>query len=470
MLRFRGEEMDRRIVLKRALILAVPMMIQNGITNAVGLVDHIMVGSLGTEAMTAVSIVGQLLFVYSLAIFGGLSGPGIYTAQFYGQGNTEGVRASTRVKALIGIVITVVGIGVFLTLEEPLIRLYLHGESEGIDAALMMSHAKDYLHIMLFGLPAMTVTQIYASSLRETGDSLKPMAAGIVSVVADIVFNYLLIYGSFGFPKLGVRGAAVASVIARFMEMTALVVWATAKRRKHPFLQGLWRTLRTPRDIRNRILIKSVPILLNEFLWAAGLAALTQCYSIRGLEVVAGINISNVLCNLLNVVFVALGHAVGILVGQSLGAGEFDRAKKESFTLTWFTGVLCAGLTVILVALSGVFPLLYDTTAEVRSLASGFIIVTALFFPVQGVLNSLYFTLRSGGKTLVTFLFDSVFSWTVSLPLAYLLCTRTALPILAAYAIVQAADIIKITIGAIMIRRGVWITNLAEGFDRGGAA
>ena len=444
------------------MVLAVPMMIQNGITNAVGLVDHIMVGSLGTEAMTAVSIVGQLLFVYLLALFGGLSGPGIFTAQYYGRGNTEGVRASTRMKALISIVVTVIGISILLFCEEPLIRLYLHGESADIDASLMMSHAKDYLHIMLLGLPAMGVSMVYTSTLRETGDSVKPMAAGIVSVVTDVLFNYLLIYGALGFPRLGVKGAAIATVIARYLEMTVILIWTYVRRKKHPFVEGLWRTLVIPREIRGSMIKKSIPIMCNEFLWAAGLAAMTQCYSLRGLEVVAGINISNVLCNLLNVVFVAMGSAVGILVGQSLGAEEYERAKRESFTLTWFTALLCVGLTGALIALSGVVPKLYDTTDEVRSYASGFIIVTALFFPVQGILNTLYFTLRSGGKTLVTFLFDSVFSWTVSLPLAQILSAATDLPILVVYAIVQASDIIKIVIGAVMIRKGIWINSLAS--------
>ena len=457
--------MNRKLVIRRAMALAVPIMIQNGITNAVGLVDHIMVGSLGTEAMTAVSIIGQLLFVYSLAIFGGISGPGIYAAQFYGSGNTEGVRRATRMKAWICIFCTIAGISLLLFGEDILINLYLHGESADIDAALTVARAKEYLHIMLAGLPAMAVTSIYAGSLRETGDSVKPMAAGIVSVVADIVFNYLLIYGSLGFPRLGVAGAATATVIARYLEMTVIVLWAHLRKKRHPFVAGLWRTLLIPRDMLRKMLLKSVPIFFNEFLWAAGLAALTQCYSVRGLSVVAGINISNVLCNLLNVVFIALGHSVGILIGQSLGAGEFDRAKKESFTLTWFTALLCAGLAAALIALSGFFPKLYDTTGEVRSLAARFIIVSAVFFPVQGMLNTLYFTLRSGGKTLVTFFFDSVFSWSVTFPIAFVLCNFTDLNIIVVYAAVQAADIIKIIIGAAMIKKGIWVSNLAEEFS-----
>jgi putative MATE family efflux protein len=437
-------------------------MIQNGISNAVGLVDHIMVGSLGTESMTAVSIVGQLLFVFALALFGGVSGPGIFTAQFHGRGDVEGVRSSTRMKALIGVVITALGAVILLFGEDILLNLYLSGESAGIDAALTLSRAKEYLHIMLIGLPAMAVTQIYVSTLRETGDAVKPMAAGIVSVVTDVLFNYLLIYGSLGFPKLGVAGAAIATVIARYLEASVLVIWTYARRARHPFVIGLWRTLRIPGALSRRMIAKTIPILCNEFLWAASIAAQTQCYAVRGLDVVAGINISNTLCNLLNVVFVALGYSVGILVGQALGAGDDERAKKESATLTWFTALMCMGLSAILISLSGFFPQLYDTTAQVRALAGGFIVISALFFPVQGVLNATYFTLRSGGKTLITFAFDSAFSWVVILPLAQTLCFGTALPILAVYAAVQAADILKIIIGAVMIRKGIWINNLAS--------
>ncbi len=454
--------MKNRSIYRRALALAVPMMIQNGITNMVSLVDNVMVGRLGTEAMTAVSIAGQLIFVFNLAVFGGMSGPGIYGAQFYGQNNTEGFRNAVRMKGWIGLFCLLLGLAVFLCGGDTLIGLYLHGESNAVDASLTTVYAGQYLHIMLCGLPFFVVTQIYASSLRETGDSVKPMVAGIVSVVVDVAFNYLLIYGKLGLPRLGVRGAAIATVLARVVEMLVMVVWATAKRREIPFLQGLFRTAFLPRKLGGQMLKKGLPIFLNEFLWAGGLAALTQCYSTRGLDIVAGLNISNAICNLLNVVFVALGSAVGILIGQLLGGSRYEEAKKSSISLMWFTGGVCLALTLLLIALSGVFPRFYDTTDEIRRSGQWFIIITAIFFPVQGLLNSLYFTLRSGGKTLVTFLFDSVYSWVVMLPLAMLLCHKTALSVFAVYAIVQAADLIKVTVGYILVKKGVWISNLAE--------
>lgn len=452
----------KKPIYQRALTLAVPMMIQNGITNMVSLVDNIMVGSLGTEAMTAVSIVGQLIFVFNLAIFGGLSGPGIYGAQYYGQKNMEGFQNTFRIKQWICGICLIAGLMVFLFGDEALIEMYLHGESVSIDPIQTMTYAKQYLHIMLFGLFPFVVTQIYASSLRETGDSVKPMVAGIVSVAVDVVFNYMLIYGNCGMPKLGVQGAAIATVLARVTEMGIVVLWAQLRKKKHVFLQGIYRTVLVPKALAMKIIRKGLPIFFNEFLWAGGIAALTQCYSIRGLEIVAGLNISNAICNLLNVVFVALGSAVGILIGQTLGASQYEQAKRDSFSLMWFTGAICVGLTVILISVSGVFPKLYETTEEVRQYGQRFIIITALFFPVQGFLNALYFTLRSGGKTLITFFFDSIYSWVITLPLALLLCFLTDLPIVGIYAMIQAADILKVLVGYVLIQKGIWISNLVE--------
>lgn len=454
--------MKEKTIYRRALWLAVPMMIQNGITNAVTLVDNVMVGSLGEEAFTGVSIVGQLIFVFNLAIFGALSGPGIYGAQFFGKDAKDGFQSTVRMKYLLSCICLAAGLLVFLTMDEGLIGLYLKGESDEIDKGMTLMYARQYLRIMLLGLPPFVVTQIYAGSLRETGDSVKPMIAGIGSVLTDIVLNYLLIYGKFGFPELGVRGAAIATVAARFVELGIVVLWTHLAIAKHPFLDGVYRTFHLPRELAGKMLRKTLPIFMNEFLWAGGIAALTQCYSKRGLMVIAGLNISNALCNLLNVVFIALGNAVGILIGQQLGAGQNEQVKKNAFRLMRFTGVVSAGLTVLLIAISHVFPKLYNTTEDVRQYAAMFIIITALFFPVQGYLNALYFTLRSGGKTLVTFLFDSVYSWIVIVPIAKVLCEYTGLPILMIYAIVHAADIIKVAIGYVLIRKGVWISNLAE--------
>ena len=453
---------DKKKLYKKVLMLAIPMMVQNGISNAVSLVDNLMVGKLGTESMTAVSIAVQLIFVFNLAIFGGLSGPGIYGAQYYGYGNTDGVRKVFRLKLWIVSVIAVVGMGIFLLFGPNLVGLYLHGSASGIDAAKTLNLSLEYLHVMLIGFIPFAVTQRFAGSLRETGDSFKPMVSGIVAVITDVIFNYLLIYGKFGFPRLEVKGAAIATLLARFVDMAILVSWALAKKQKHTFLQGAFATLRVPAEFAGKIIKRGLPIFFNEFLWSAGLAALTTCYSLRGLEVVAGLNISNAIVNLLNVVFIALGNGVGIIIGQMLGASKYKEAQDNAFGLMWFSGAACLSLTFILVLLAGVFPKAYDTTEVVRNYGKAFILISAVFFPVQGCLNSLYFTLRAGGKTMITFLFDSVYSWTIAVPVAFLLVKLTTLPILVVYVVIQTLDVFKTLLGAVLIKKGIWLSNLAE--------
>ncbi len=451
-------------LLKKTCLLAVPIMIQNGIGNAVGLVDNLMVGSLGTEAIVAVSIAGQLMFVFWLALFGALSGPGIFGAQYYGNGDIKGVQDVFRIKFWMAAIVGVAGILIFLGMDDILLGWYMKGQSEEIDEALTMQLAKDYLRIMLLGIPFIAITQVYATSLRETDESFKPMVAGIISVAVDVVFNYFLIFGKFGFPRLGVAGAAYATVLARVAECLVLLIWAHLRSKKHVFLKGLYKKILVQnKDMIWPILKKSFPIMLNEFLWAGAIAFMTQCYSRRGLDVLAGMNISNAICNLLNVVFIALGNAVGIVIGQMLGAGEFKKAKESSVTLMWFTAFACMILTVALIALSGWFPLLYDTTENSKKMATVFIIITALFFPLQGFLNSLYFTLRSGGKTVITFIFDSVFSWVVCGTCAFILSRFTNMHIYGIYICVQALDIIKVIVGYVMIKKGIWISNLVAG-------
>ncbi len=444
-------------------MLAIPMMIQSGIANAVVLVDNLMVGSLGTESISGVSIAGQLLFVFNLAVFGGLSGPSIYGAQYFGYGDKKGYQQVFRLKIWIGLTITLAGIAVFLLAGPTLIHLYLTGSGDSFNRNLALGQGLDYLNIMLAGLIPFTLVQIYAGSLREMNESITPMVAGIFSVFVDILLNYLLIYGKMGFPRMGVKGAALATVLARIAELLAIVGLKHRKAGAFPFLDGVYHTFLVPVSKVKPVLKKGFPIFLNEFLWAGGVAALTQCYSIKGLAVVAGLNISNVLCNLFNVVFINMGVAVGILEGQFLGASRFEEAKDSAEKLLWFCCGICLILTISLISLSGIFPKAYNTTDEVRHLASWFIIITASFMPVQGLLNALYFILRSGGKTLVTFIFDSVFSWCVSVPLAFVLCHYSPFPILVILVMVQAADMIKVVIGLILVRKGIWITNLVNG-------
>ena len=442
---------------------AVPIMIQNGITNFVGLLDNIMVGQVGTEPMSGVSIVNQLLLVYYICIFGGLSGAGIFGAQFYGSGDMEGVRNAYRFKLYVCVILTASAILIFTLLDTPLINLYLHDTGDGIaDVAKVLDYGKGYLRIMLVGLPAFSLSQAYASSLRETGETRLPMVAGITAVFVNLILNYILIFGHFGAPKLGIRGAAIATVLSRYVELLIMVVIVHRNSEHFAFAKGLYRTVRLPASLAKRIFAMGAPLQLNEILWSVSMAAIMQCYSIRGVTAVAALNISSTVSNLFNVVFYSMGSAVAIIVGQKLGSGNIEDAIDTDIKLIFFSAVLCVGMGILMLICSPFIPRIYNTAPEVRSLATRLIMVSAACMPLNSTNNACYFTLRSGGKTWITFAFDSMYQCLISYPFAFILSRFTGLPIVWMFLMVQLADLIKVAAGLYLVHKGTWATNLVK--------
>ena len=442
--------------------IVVPIMIQNGITNLVNLLDNIMVGRLGTEQMSGVSIVNQLIFVYNLCIFGGLSGAGIFTAQYFGQKDEEGIRHTFRYKLWMAVILSVVVIGGLLIFDEQLIGLYLRGSSDGGDLVATLNYGVKYLRIMALGLPAFMMLQIYASTLRECGETVVPMKAGLTAVAVNLVFNYLLIYGKCGFPQLGVAGAAVATVLSRYVEALVVITWTHAHKAKNSYIVGMYRTLKVPANIVKKIFIKGTPLLFNEALWSAGMAMLSQCYSVRGLNVVAGLNIANTVNNLFSVVYIAMGSAVAIIVGQHLGAGRMEEARDTDNKLIVFSMMSCFVMAALMIVASPYFPLLYNTSDAARAQATALIIAQAIFMPQNAFLHATYFTLRAGGKTVITFFFDCVFIWLVSIPVVFVLSRFTGIPAHFIYAAGQMADWGKCILGFVLVKKGVWLQNIVK--------
>ena len=465
---FREKYFGDRQFYRRMLLIAVPIMVQNGITNFVSMLDNIMIGRVGTEQMSGAAIVNQLLFVYYLCMFGGVSGAGIFTAQYYGQGDHEGVRMTFRFKMLLSIILTGAAFLLFLAEGGLLISLYLKGEGGAGQAAATHAYGLRYLMIMLAGIPAFMLTNVYTSTLRECGETVLPMRAGIIAVLVNLVFNYLLIYGKFGFPKLGIAGAAIATVLSRYIEMGIVIFRTHRGIKKYPYFSGVYRTMRVPSSDAKRIIIKGTPLLMNETMWAGGMAMLSQCYSVRGLNVVAGMNISNTIMSVFNTILIAMGSAVAIILGQLLGAGKMEEAVDTNRKLIMFS-VLCSVVTgIVLAAAAPFFPNLYNTTAEARQLAVWFILIVAVSMPHVAFLNCAYFAIRSGGKTIITFLFDSVFIWVFSVPVAFVLTRYTGISIVVIYLIVNALDLIKCAVGYVLLKKRIWINNIVGQGDVSG--
>lgn len=446
---------------KMLLLLVIPLIVQQGITNFVSLLDNLMVGSLGTEQMSGVAIVNQLIFVFNLAIFGGLSGVSIFGAQFYGVGDHKGMRHTLRLKLYFGVFMCALALAIFALFGSPLVNLFLSKDAnEAASLTATLGYAMDYMRVAVWGLVPFMVVQTYAGTLRETGDTVAPMRASVLAIFVNLIGNWLLIFGNAGFPKMGVAGAALATVIARWLEMLYVVAYSHRSHLKYPFFDGVYSSFYVPASLIKKVLVTGSPLLLNEILWSIGTTFVNQNYSTRGLVVVAGMNITVTAWELFCVIMFAMGNAVSILVGQRLGAGEIEQAKDIDRKLIFFTTVMHVLIGVVIVVAAFFIPQLYNTEPAVKQLATKLLIVAGASLPIHAFIHVAYFTIRSGGKTVITFFFDCVYTWLLPVPLSFILCRFTGLDIVTIYFIIQFSDFIKIFIAVPMLKNGFWANNV----------
>ncbi len=445
---------------KSVLFVALPIMLQNLITNFVNLIDNLMVGSLGTEEVAAVAIVNQLVFIYNLTVFGAISGAGIFATQYFGKNNHEGIRYTLRFKVIVCTLITALSIFVFVVFGDTLVGAYLSDGSYNCDLDKAFYLAKRYLRIIMIGFVPYSVTQVYAGTLKESGETFVPMVAGFAAVITNTVINYLLIFGIAFFPKMSVSGAAIGTTLSRFFECIIVICYVTKTRKSHSYFVGALKSFYIPQKELKSFMAKGVPLLFNECIWSVGMSLLTLSYSRYGLAVVAGQSISQTVLNLFNITFRSLGIAVGIVAGKRLGAGEFEEAVDDVRKLNAFSVFVSVIIGIITFVCADYITLLYNVSAESREFASFFIKASAFFMPFLSYENSSYFTLRSGGKVLITTLFDGCFIFFICVPVAFGFTAFASIYI--TYIAVQCMDIIKASMGAILIKKRVWVCSIVE--------
>ena len=440
---------------------AAPIVVQNAVSCFVSLLDNIMVGQVGTLPMSGVSVTNQLLNIYNLGIFGSVTGVSLFGAQYAGRKDNDGMRYCLRFKLIISSLVTIAAILLFTLFGNQLIHLFM---DSGVNTAEQINetagYAEQYMHIMLIGLIPFGISQSLSATVRETGETTLPMISSIVAVIVNFCFNLVLIFGYLGFPKLGIAGAAIATVISRFAELLVLLIGVYRSRDYFVFFQGVFQNFTIPAHLVKEIIKRGTPLVMNELLWSMGIAAIAQCYSTRGLNGVAAYNISNTVQSIFFTVCIGMGTAISIIVGQKLGAGKNEEAVAIDRQIIFLSFCLCVGLGIILYISSPLFPLLYNTSSEVRGLAVELLRIQAVFFPVVAVYNCTYFTLRSGGKTIITFLFDSVSTCLMSFPLAFILTRFTNLDLPLVFTFIQAADLLKVAVGLFLVNRKVWVHNL----------
>ncbi len=443
---------------RSSLAIAVPVMLQQLIQSMVSLIDNFMVSGLGDVAMSGVNVAGQVLFVFMVFINTICMSGGIFMTQFFGAGDRQGMGQAFRFKLLMGLAAFVPYALVCLAFPRPVLSLMLLGNTQ---ADLILDEGVRYIRIMFWmGLP-MTLSVSIASSMRDMGQVRIPLVITVIATVTNTLFNWLLIYGNLGFPRLGVRGAALATVIARGMEFL-IFLWVYL-RRKPEFLVRVRELLRIDWKLFRDILRKSAMMLLCEMVWVLSETVTTALYNGRGgADVVSGMSAGFAIANLYFMAFGGIYSATGVILGRTLGEGNLEKARREK---TWLlSGSAVFGFIMTLFGLATTFlvPLVFGRLSESAiGICRSMVILMAFFMPVWVYANAQQAVARSGGDTAMGAWVDAALTLLVMLPLVLILARFTDVGPVILYCSVKVVDLLKVVLFHLWLKRERWLRNLA---------
>ena len=441
--------------------IALPIVFQQFITSLVGLLDNIMVGRIGNDEMIGVSLANQLIFIFNLAIFGSLSGAAIYATQYFGAQNKEGYQETFRFKWLMVVIISLVFGLVFFFFKENLISAFISSsEGEYSSPEAVLEYGSLYLELMLIGLLPFAIKEIYATALREMQETMIPMISGIIAIFVNLILNYVLIFGHLGFPKMGVTGAAIATIVSRFVELFIVVIYTHVKHEKFNFLSKVYRRIIVRFSSFKKFILKTLLLLSNETLWSIGLTMIMKAYSVRGLDVMGALNITNTVNNVFIVVGTSLGASTAIILGNLIGAGDYQGAKSASYRILFSSIVFTFIFSLFEVGVGFLVPSIYKTSDAIKEQAIILIIICAIYRVPNSFNTCAYFTLRAGGKIFLTMLFDSLFIWIIRVPIAFILAYATNIPIIWLFVIVEGLEASKSIVGYILVDKGIWLNQI----------
>ena len=442
---------------KSALAIAVPIMLQQLIQSLVSLVDNFMVSGLGDISMSGVNVAGQVLFVFLVYINAICMSGGIFMTQFFGAGDTSGMRQAFRFKVAAGLAAVIPYSIVCVVFPRQTLSLMLIGNTQ---AAAILDEAVKYIRIMILIGVLMTLSVCIASSLRDMGEVKTPLLVTVIATLVNTLFNWLLIYGSLGFPRMGVRGAAWATVIARLLELAIFL--AVYLRAKPAFAVRLTEMPQIDGALFRDILKKSTLVLFCEMVWVFSETITTALYNGRGgADVVSGMASSFAIANLY---FVALGgvySATGVILGKTLGAGRLDQARREKRWLLSGSAVFGLAMAVFGLATTRIVPLVFGRlSSSAIELCRRMVGTMSLFMPVWVYMNTQQAVARAGGDAKMGAYTDAGLTLAVMMPMVFLLAYCTDAGPVVLYCGVKLIDAVKLVIFHFWLKKERWLHNL----------
>ena len=444
---------DKEFFIK-ALSIAIPLMLQQLIVSSVNLIDNLMVGQLGDIALGGVTSVNKYYLIATFGVFGMTAAGSVFLSQYHGANNKERMKQSFRFMIISSSLISLLFFVIGFFFPENVLRFFTNDIN-------VIDLGTKYFRIAIFTLIPIALTFSITSAMRTFGESKMPLLMSVVAVIINTFLNYCLIFGNFGFPNLGVEGAAIATLIARVIEM--IIGLILLKYKSFEFNTRVFDLFKVDFSLANAIFLKAIPLCINEVLWSAGMATLFKYYSTRGIEVMAGSAISSTFSDIFFTLFGGMSITTTILVSSRLGANKLEEAKEYAYKLIGLSFVLSWFFAIAMFASSFLVPYIYANVSDLsKEVAIRMLQVQAVMYWIYMLTTECYFILRAGGDTKNTLMMDSGFMWLLNIPVLALVTYLTNWNYLIIYIIGQSVEFIKLSFAYKLLRLEKWVVNLTH--------
>ncbi|GHU61186.1 MATE family efflux transporter [Spirochaetia bacterium] len=452
-LKFRELFQDKQFY-KNLFTIAVPIMLQNLVNSFVNMVDTVMIGRLGTVEIAAVGLGNQVFFFFNIILFGICSGGAIFTAQFWGKHDIQGIRKNTGLCLILNTTVAIIFTSLILIMPEKIIGLYSR------DPAVIEA-GTGYLRTLAPSFIPFGISFVFVVTLRSVEKVRLAMVTTVIALSINIVLNYLFIFGAGPIPAMGVSGAALATVIARFSELTIIVTVSYIK--GYAPAGNLRELMSFSSSFVARFFRIEMPVIINETLWSLGITLQNVIIARTSTDAIAAHNIASTFSQLTWVVFMGLGNGVAVLIGKKIGEGAEKTAREYAYRITVFSVLLGAGTAIILFSLSGLIPFIFKVNPRVLSYTSAMFIIICCVYPFRAFNQSMVVGIcRAGGDTVFCAVFDLVFMWLLTLPAAATASFVFHAPVWLIYLCVCSEDVFKIIPGLWRLKSGRWLHNVTE--------
>ena len=446
------EVFEDKSFLRKIISIAIPIAFQNLLNTTLNLIDTMMIGSLGQSTIAAVGLANKVFFVFSLLLFGIVSGSSILTAQYYGKKDIKSIRRVLGIALILGLLGSLLFVAAGVFIPENVMRVFTVSENTIITGA-------EYLRVVALSYPLTAVTMCYISVLRSTNRVKAPVLISIISILVNVVLNYTFIYGHFGFSAMGVSGAAIATVIARLVECSLILT--IVYKVKGPAAAKIKELIDFNKEFIKKFFETVSPVIANEFMWGLGVTMYALVYGRMGDGAVASITITQNVEQICVVIFQGLSASTAVILGNELGANKLKKAERHARSIFVIQMVMTIVMAVICILIRKPLINLFAVDGEVADNITKCLNVFICYMPFRMFnLINIVGVLRSGGDTKAALILDITGVWLVGIPMAFLGGIVFKLPIYYVYGMITFEELYKFIFGFRRYKKKLWVKNI----------